>query len=67
MDQVTFRPRKDQFALTFGGAEPVARIKPGKVLSLWTADCYSGQITAAGELPSHALTSRDLNPQTGTF
>jgi len=67
MQQVTFRPTRDQYAFTFGGAEPVMRVRPGTVLTLWTEDAYSGQLTSAGELSSQALTSPDLNPQTGPF
>ena len=35
---LAFRPAAEQFAWTFGGAAPVARIKPGTVLELWTED-----------------------------
>ncbi len=30
MDHVTFIPTPDQYRYTFGGAEPVIRIKPGR-------------------------------------
>jgi hypothetical protein len=32
---------------TFGGAAPVASIRPGTVLSTWTRDCFAGRIAHA--------------------
>ncbi|WP_304105890.1 acetamidase/formamidase family protein [Mycolicibacterium bacteremicum] len=67
MDHITFVPTPDQFAFTFGGAEPVMRIKPGTALRLWTEDAYGGRITGADDVASSALDTEDLNPQTGPF
>lgn len=67
MDHVTFVPTADQFSFTFGGAEPVQRIRPGTVLTLWTEDAYGGRITSADDVASTALGTEDLNPQTGPF
>lgn len=67
MDHITFVPTPDQFAFTFGGAEPVMRIKPGTALRLWTEDAYGGRITSADDVASSALDTEDLNPQTGPF
>lgn len=67
MDHVTFIPSPDQFSFTFGGAEPVRRIRPGTVLTLWTEDAYGGRITSASDVATTALDTEDLNPQTGPF
>jgi acetamidase/formamidase len=67
MDHVTFVPTADKFAYTFGGADPVMRIRPGSVLTLWTEDAYGGRITARDDVASVALDTEDLNPQTGPF
>ena len=67
MDHITFVPSPEQFAFTFGGAEPVLRIKAPTVLTLWTEDAYSGRITSADDIASSALDTEDLNPQTGPF
>lgn len=67
MEHVTFIPTVDQMAYTFGGAQPVLRIKPGTVLTLWTEDAYGGRITSRDDVASVALDTEDLNPQTGPF
>ncbi|CDQ43511.1 Acetamidase/formamidase [Mycolicibacterium neoaurum] len=67
MDHITFVPTPEQFAFTFGGAEPVMRIKPRTALRLWTEDAYGGRITSADDIASSALDTEDLNPQTGPF
>src|SRR5687768_9138390 len=55
MDHITFVPSPDQFAFTFGGADPVLRIKAPTVLTLWTEDAYGGRITSADDVASSAL------------
>ena len=67
MDHITFVPTVDQLNYTFGGAEPVMRIRPGTVLTLWTEDAYGGRITSRDNVASLALDTEDLNPQTGPF
>lgn len=67
MDHITFRPTVEQMAFTFGGAEPVMRIRPGTVLTLWTEDAFGGRITSVDDIASTALDTEDLNPQTGPF
>ena len=47
--------------------EPVLRIRPGTVLTLWTEDAYGGRITSRDDVASIALDTEDLNPQTGPF
>lgn len=67
MDHVTFIPSPEQFAFTFGGAQPVMRIRPSTVLTLWAEDAFGGRITSASDVASTALDTEDLNPQTGPF
>jgi acetamidase/formamidase len=64
---VSFSPTPDQYSFTFGGVEPVMRVKPGTVLSLWTEDAYCGRITSKHDLASSSLVAHELNPQTGPF
>lgn len=67
MQTVTFIPGPESFVYTFGGAEAALRVRPGTALQLWSEDCYSGQLSPGGPLPAVAMTSPDLNPQTGPF
>jgi acetamidase/formamidase len=64
---VAFRPEYRQFAWTFGGAEPVARIRPGTILELWTEDCFAGRVRGPDDLVSRVCEFPFLNPQTGPF
>lgn len=52
---------------TFGGADPVASVVPGTVISTRTRDAFAGALTSPGQLPSQVVDSRYLNPQTGPF
>lgn len=52
---------------TFGGAEPVATIRPGTVVSTWTADCYGGRVRHESDMASEVMDTRFINPQTGPF
>ncbi|MGH8918385.1 MAG: acetamidase/formamidase family protein [Actinomycetes bacterium] len=67
MDVLEFRPSPDQYAWTFGGAPPVATVKPGTLLKLWTEDAFAGKLRSTTDLPSTALQMPDVNPQTGPF
>lgn len=67
MDHITFVPTVEQMNYTFGGAEPVMRIKPGTVLRLWAEDAFGGRITSLDSVATVALDTEDLNPQTGPF
>jgi len=64
---LSFRPSADQFAWTFGGSAPVARIAPGTILELWTEDCFAGRVRGPGDLVSVVCEFPYLNPQTGPF
>jgi acetamidase/formamidase len=52
---------------TFGGAGPVASIRPGTVLSTSTLDCFAGQVRSTSDLVSEVCDPRFINPQTGPF
>ena len=64
---LSFRPTPDQYAWTFGGAAPVARIVPGTVLELFTEDCFAGNVRSETDLVSEVCEFPYLNPQTGPF
>lgn len=60
-------PRHDELKYTFGGAAPVARIKPGTRIVSWTEDCFDGAVTGPTTLPSRVVRPGHDNPQTGPF
>ncbi|MGW5661466.1 acetamidase/formamidase family protein [Streptomyces sp. NPDC003758] len=64
---LTVRPTPDEYAWTFGGAPPVARIAPGTVLDLYTEDCFAGRVQSEKDLVSEVCEFPYLNPQTGPF
>ncbi|MEU3417192.1 acetamidase/formamidase family protein [Streptomyces murinus] len=64
---LTVRPEPDEYAWTFGGAAPVARVAPGTVLDLFTEDCFAGRVRSEKDLVSEVCAFPFLNPQTGPF
>ncbi|MFF2411276.1 acetamidase/formamidase family protein [Streptomyces sp. NPDC058092] len=64
---LTVRPKKGEYAWTFGGAAPVARIEPGTFLDLYTEDCFAGRVRSESDLVSEVCEFPFLNPQTGPF
>jgi acetamidase/formamidase len=66
-DVLTFRPTAEQYAWTFGGAAPVARVRPGTVLEVFTEDCFAGRVRTTSDLVSEVCEFPFLNPQTGPF
>jgi acetamidase/formamidase len=62
-----FVPTPDQFAWTFGGVEPIMRVRPGDVLDLYTEDAFGGRIRSSSDLPSTSIQYPFINPQTGPF
>jgi acetamidase/formamidase len=62
-----FVPREDQYAWTFGGYEPVLRVRPGEILELFTEDAFAGSIRSVKDLPSRSIVYPFINPQTGPF
>jgi acetamidase/formamidase len=64
---LSFRPEPSQYAWTFGGVAPLARIRPPAVLSVFTEDCFAGQVRSEHDLASQVCEFPYLNPQTGPF
>ena len=67
LNVVTFRPSRGEYAWTFGGADPVMKVKPGDVLELWTDDCFTSLVRTVDDLASEKIVFPFLNPQTGPF
>jgi amidase len=67
MDVVTYRPEPGELSYTFGGREPVSRVRPGTVLDLYTEDCFGGRVRGVDDLPSVVCEFPYLNPVTGPF
>jgi amidase len=66
-DVLRYRPTAAELSYTFGGREPVARIKPGDILETYTEDCFGGAVRGVGDLPSRVCEFPFLNPVTGPF
>ncbi|MFE7661694.1 acetamidase/formamidase family protein [Streptomyces celluloflavus] len=64
---LTIRPGEEDYAWTFGGAPPVARIAPGTVLDVFTEDCFGGRVRTTEDLVSQVCEFPFVNPQTGPF
>ncbi|MFD4206297.1 acetamidase/formamidase family protein [Micromonospora tulbaghiae] len=62
---VTYRPEPTEMSYTFGGREPVLRVRPGTVVQLYTEDCYGGRVRGIDDLPSRVCAFPYLNPVTG--
>jgi amidase len=67
MNIIRFVPTVEQYAWTFGGCEPVMKIRPGDVLDLFTEDAFGGRIRTPEDLPSRSVVYPFINPQTGPF
>lgn len=67
MDVVEFTPSFEQYAFTFGGVAPLARVTPGTVLRLWSDDAFSGALRAGTDVSSEKVDLSAVNPQTGPF
>ena len=64
---VSYRPDPSQFAWTFGGVEPVKRVRPGTILEVWTEDAFGGRVRTPDDLVSRVVEFPFVNPQTGPF
>jgi acetamidase/formamidase len=62
---VKYRPEPDELSYTFGGREPVLRVRPGTILELYTEDCFGGRVRSVDDLPSQVCQFPYLNPVTG--
>ena len=57
---VEFRPERSQYAYTFGGVAPVARVKPGSVLKLWSEDAFNFALQSVDDLSSAKVDLRAM-------
>jgi acetamidase/formamidase len=64
---VEFRPTPNQYAFTFGGAEPVLTVTPGTVLRVWSDDAFCSAIGPDDSHLAGRLDPARVNPQTGPF
>jgi acetamidase/formamidase len=64
---ITLRPEPGQYAWTFGGAAPLARVTPPVILEVFTEDCFAGRVRGENDLVSQVCEFPYLNPQTGPF
>ncbi|MGH3741821.1 MAG: acetamidase/formamidase family protein, partial [Micromonosporaceae bacterium] len=62
-----YQPEPDELSYTFGGREPVARIRPGQALAVYTEDCFGGRVRTVADLPSQVCEFPYLNPVSGPF
>jgi acetamidase/formamidase len=67
LNVISYRPDRGDYAWTFGGVEPVMKVKPGDVLQLWTDDCFTSLVRTVDDLASEKIVFPFLNPQTGPF
>jgi acetamidase/formamidase len=63
----TYRPSPADFAWTFGGVAPVARVAPPTVLEVFTEDAFGGRVRGVDDLVSRVVEFPFVNPQTGPF
>src|SRR5215467_7753847 len=62
-----YRPSAGEYAWTFGGVAPVARVQPGTVLELFSEDAFAGRVRTKDDLVSRVVEFPFVNPQTGPF
>ncbi|WP_412544310.1 acetamidase/formamidase family protein [Longispora sp. K20-0274] len=67
LNLVTYRPTPEDYAYTFGGRAPVARLRAGDALSVYTEDCFGGKVLGYDDFPSQVCEFPYLNPVTGPF
>ncbi|RQW93613.1 acetamidase/formamidase family protein [Micromonospora inaquosa] len=67
VDTIVYRPVRDELAYTFGGRMPVAHLRSGDVLEVFTEDCFGGRVRGPADLPSQVCQMPYLNPVSGPF
>jgi amidase len=65
LEVVSLEPTTEQLRYTFGGGEPLIRVKPGTIVELTTEDCFGGRVRTPADLPSKVCEFPYLNPVTG--
>ena len=46
-------------------AEPIARVRPGEILDVYTEDAFESRVQSTSDLPTQVLDFPKVNPQTG--
>lgn len=64
---ISYQPEPEEYAYTFGGRAPVARLRPGDILEVATEDCFGGRVRSVDDLPSQVCEFPYLNPVSGPF
>ncbi|CAG4930390.1 MULTISPECIES: acetamidase/formamidase family protein [Acidithrix] len=67
MEKIEFRPEREQFNYTFGGAKPLFKVRPGTIMELWSEDAFNYALQTPADLSSQKVDLRYVNPQTGPF
>jgi len=62
-----YTPSANDYAWTFGGVPPVARVAAGTVLELFSEDAFGGRVRGIGDLVSEVIEFPYVNPQTRPF
>src|SRR5262249_18722738 len=58
--------RTTEYSYVFGRyAEPIATVRPGEVLDIFTEDAFESSVQSEQDLPTKVLNFPFLNPQTG--
>src|SRR6266581_872050 len=58
--------RTTSYAYVFGRyAEPIATVRPGDVVDIYTNDAFTSKVQSEDDLPSRVLEWPYVNPQTG--
>jgi amidase len=65
LEVVALNPTPEQLRYSFGGGEPLLRVRPGTVVELVTEDCFGGRVRGPDDLPSQVCEFPYLNPVTG--
>jgi acetamidase/formamidase len=58
--------RTDRYSFVFGPyAEPIATVRPGELLDIFTEDAFGSRMQSEADLPTQVLDWPYANPQTG--
>jgi acetamidase/formamidase len=63
----SYTPDPGDLAYVFGGRLPVAHVRPGDTLTVYTEDCFNGAVRTVDDLPSRVCQLPYLNPVSGPF
>ena len=60
-------PDPATYVWTFGGCDPVRRVRPGEILEMFVEDCYGGRVRSTADLSSRIIQRPFVKPETGPF